>query len=125
MSNILYCILNTDVPSYERILNSCILVITELARNSESKIVISKLLNEELTSSYSSIRSSLDLSLKPWMSIGQAICETLKYLVHIKLSAQAIKIWSMLLYLDVYRRGAFGLESWNQFNLWRDVFDRS
>lgn len=123
-SYVLYTILNTDVPTYSRILLSSISVLAVTARNNESKLVLFKLLSEDLDDSLSSIKSSFEQndSLKSWMTIGQAICETLRYLIHIELYTQAAKIWSYLLYMVSHGRKKFHFEKWELFTYFEAVY---
>lgn len=122
LSHVFYSILNTDVPSYNRILFSSISVLTVLARNDESKFVITKILSEELEDSSSFIKSSSGTELLPWMTISQAICETLKYLIHLQLYPQAAKIWAYLLYMVSYNKKNFIIENWNMYTYFQSVF---
>lgn len=123
LSHVFYSIINTDVSAYSRILFSSISVLTAYAKNDESKLVISKLLSEELEDSCSSIRSTSENPLKPSMTISQALCETLKYLIHLQLYQQATKIWAYTLYLISYGRKKFSLESWELFRHFQSVYN--
>lgn len=121
-SYVLYSIMNTDVPAYSKVLNSAISILTCSARNGESKVVLYKLLSEKLKSSFSSLKSNVETGLKSWMTIGQALCITLKYLIHLQFYPQTAKTWSYLVYMVSYNRKDFSLEKWDIFRCFMDVF---
>lgn len=122
ISYVLFTILNTDVQAYQKVLNSAISVLTCLANNKESKAMVVRILSEELESSFSSIKTSTEIQLHSRMTIAQAICETLKYLIHINYSVQAAKIWTYLLYLVSFNRKKFILENWDSYIYFEPVF---
>ena len=122
-SHLLYSILNTDVPGYSRVLFSAISVFTTFAKSNESNLVITKLLAEELEDSCSTIKSTSENQLKPWMTICEAICETLKYLIHLQFYSQTAKIWAYLLYMSCHGRTSFVLERWELYTHFRSVYN--
>lgn len=122
-SHLLYSILNTDVPGYSRVLFSAISVFTTCAKNNESSHVITKILSEELKDSYSTIRSTTENQLNPWMTVCEAVCETMKYLIHLKLYSQTAKIWAYLLYMSCHGRKTFILEKWEFYMYFKSVYE--
>jgi hypothetical protein len=125
LSYVLYSIINTDVPGYSKVLFSAISVLTCVSRNSESKFVIVKLLSEELEDSFSSLnsiqaRQSEDLNNV--MNISQALCDTLKYLLHVQFYTQTAKIWSYVTYMVSFNRRNFLLENWTLFPSFKSVY---
>lgn len=122
LSHVFYSIINTDVPAYSRILSSAISVLTVLAKNEESKIVITKLLSEEIEDSYTTIRSTNEIQIKPSMTICQAICETLRYSIHLELYQQTTRIWTYIIYMASFHRNNFLIEDWPNFHDLLHVF---
>lgn len=122
-SHLLYSILNTEVPGYSRVLFSAISVFTTFAKSNESNFIITKLLAEELEDSCSSIKSTCEYQLEPWMTICEATCETLKYLIHLQFYSQAAKIWAYLLYMSCHGRTSFVLEKWELYNHFQSVYN--
>ncbi|GAV28581.1 hypothetical protein PMKS-002052 [Pichia membranifaciens] len=122
-SHLLYSILNTDAPGYSRVLFSAISVFTTFAKSNESNLVITKLLAEELEDSCSTIKSTSENQLEPWMTICEAICETLKYLIHLQFYSQTAKIWAYLLYMSCHGRTSFVLERWELYSQFRSVYN--
>jgi hypothetical protein len=124
LSHLLYSILNTDVAGYSKILLSSISVLTCIARNGESKLVMAKLLSEEIESSFTSFNQNSSTKFQSWMTIGHAICETLDYLIYIELYSHAAKIWTYLLYMTCYNRPSFNISKWelNTFSYFKKTF---
>lgn len=123
-SFILYSIINTDVPAYGKVLNSATSLLTFSARNCESKNALYKVLSETLNDSYNSLRSNAEIGLKSWMTVTQAICETLHYLIHLELYAQTAKTWSYLVFMASYDRRGFLLKDWESYQYFASVFQK-
>ncbi|QPG75416.1 hypothetical protein FOA43_002770 [Brettanomyces nanus] len=126
MSHILCCIINTEVPSYERIVNACIYVLYEFSRNSESKDVVYQLLNETLNENSSSIKASTLDSVTPDTKIVDALTLTLVYMINRGWSAQALDIWAYMTFMIGYKfTNQVDLESWSGLRHWIKVFDEA
>ncbi|GMM45451.1 hypothetical protein DAPK24_020260 [Pichia kluyveri] len=116
---LLYSIINTDVPGYNKILNTAIILLESIKSNNKNKLLIRNLLSEELETSLSS-SSSLEEGGNH-MTIYQAVYETLKYLAHIRLYKECGRIWSKLIQLVSFNCNQF--EKWSLFQGFRSVFD--
>lgn len=122
LSHVLYSILNTDVNGYSKILVAAISILTCMARNSESKIAMGKLLTEEIESSFTSSPQNSNANIQPWMSLGQITCETINYMIHIQLYAYAAKVWTYLLYMTCYNKSKFMITKWKLFSYFESSF---
>ncbi|KAF6008311.1 hypothetical protein HII13_004096 [Brettanomyces bruxellensis] len=126
LSHVLCCILNTEVPSYERIVNACIYVIYEFSKNTESKDSVLQLMNETLNSNASSIRASTMSSLDANTKVVDALTLTLVYMINRGLCAQALDIWTYTTFMMGYRlTNQVDLNSWPGLGHWLKVFDEA
>ncbi len=126
LSHVLCCILNTEVPSYERIVNACIYVIYEFSKNTESKDSVFQLLSETLNENASSIRASTMSSLDSNTKVVDALTLTLVYMINRGLCAQALDIWTYLTFMMGYRiTNQVDLNSWPGLGHWLKVFDEA
>lgn len=124
MSYVLCCILNTDVPSYERIVTACNYVLNEFAHNAESKDVVFRLLNETLDDNASSIRSQSMEELTPQTKIVDAMTMTLIYMINRGWPRHAFDIWTQLTYMVGFQlTNQVELENWTGMRQWIKVFD--
>lgn len=117
---LLYSIINTDVPGYNKILNTAIILLESINLNNKNKLLTRNLLSEELEPTLSS--SSLEEGGKH-MTISQAVCETLKYLAQpkIKLYKECGRVWSKLIQLVSYNCNQF--EKWPLFKIFKSVYE--
>lgn len=112
LSYLLMTIMNTDVPSYSKILTICVNAITQFGKHSENKSIIIKILEEPINDNLSSMKSHISDSLTQQSTISDALVLTLLYANHINIGKQVIECWFQVLFLCSYRQVNFSIPKW-------------
>lgn len=122
LSYLLMTIMNTDVPSYSKILSFCINAIIQFGKHSENKSVIIKILEEPINENLSTMKSHISDSLTENSTINDALIQTLLYSNHINLERQVIECWFQILYLCSHKQVNFSISKWKFGSQWISLF---
>ncbi|GMM29998.1 hypothetical protein DAMA08_027430 [Martiniozyma asiatica (nom. inval.)] len=122
LNHILFTLINSQVASYSKILNYCISLLKELANLPQSKN-LSRILNEGINDSFCNDVKlvSFNQHQHHWGSISDAICQTIDYLIHIKLIDQASQIWSLLIFIYCQELKFTDIEQWQHWPNWNKL----
>lgn len=122
LSYLLMTIMNTDVPSYSKILTFCISTIAQFGRHSECPMLMVKILEEPIRGNLSTMKSHVTDSLTEESSISEALIQTLMYASHINLTRQVVDCWYQILYLCSHDQKQFSISRWKFGGQWIGLY---
>ncbi|ODV84265.1 hypothetical protein CANARDRAFT_69700 [[Candida] arabinofermentans NRRL YB-2248] len=125
MSLVLSCILNTEVPSYDRVIGGCILVLFEASKinTGTNRRKFHLLINQQFAKYTDSGLTMSTRSEPDNKLVSLALIDTMKFMVEREMYDQVMEVWAYLTVLmDIYCWDD-GLETWELIDDWVSVFD--